>query len=142
VTAGFKSGGQGGEDVESGVGVHSPYALISLGEGVSGEVHAGFYTQTTAVMELLLVIQAEEGGGMGPGVVKAAVGRIMMMVGLGAVLDHLLGGQMRDPGQGKIGIPPLRGKRRIQKKRFWKIEEGVNLRNLQQVPMVMTRVLN
>jgi hypothetical protein len=141
VTAGFKSGGEGGEDVESGVGVHSPYALISLGEGVSGEVHAGFYTQTTAVMELLLVIQAEEGGGMGPGVVKAAVGRIMMMIGLGAVLDHLLGGQMRDPGQGEIGIPPLRGKRGIQKKWFWKIEEDVNLRNL-QVPTVMTRVLN
>jgi hypothetical protein len=39
------------------------------------------------LMELLLVTHAEEGGGMGPGVVVVVV-----------VVSHLLGGQMRVPG--------------------------------------------
>jgi hypothetical protein len=145
-TAGFKSEGHGGEDRERGVGVHSLLALISLGEGVFGEVHAGFYMQTT-VMELLLVsCQAEEGADMDPGVVDPGRETIMMMVsGLGVVVGHLLGGQMRDPGQDEIGIQiHLKKERRTRtcQRRFWKIRKGINLRDLHQVTMVMIKVLN
>lgn len=131
VTASFKSGGEeGGEDGERQVvGVHHLHALISLGESAIVEVHAGFYMQTTTtLMELLLVTQAEEGDGMGPGVVVVVVG-------------HLLGGQMRVPGQDRIGILPQKRKRRMTQRRFWKIKGHTKLRDLQQRTTVMTLML-
>jgi hypothetical protein len=131
VTASFKSGGEeGGEDGERQVvGVHHLHALISLGESAIVEVHAGFYMQTTTtLMELLLVTQAEEGDGMGPGVVVVVVG-------------HLLGGQMRVPGQDRIGTLPQKRKRRMTQRRFWKIKGHTKLRDLQQRTTVMTLML-
>jgi hypothetical protein len=111
------------------VGVHHLHALISLGESAIVEVHAGFYMKTTTtLMELLLVTQAEEGDGMGPGVVVVVVG-------------HLLGGQMRVPGQDRIGILPQKRKRRMTQRRFWKIKGHTKLRDLQQRTTVMTLML-
>jgi hypothetical protein len=83
---------------------------------------------TTTLMELLLVTQAEEGDGMGPGVVVVVVG-------------HLLGGQMRVPGQDRIGILPQKRKRRMTQRRFWKIKGHTKLRDLQQRTTVMTLML-
>jgi hypothetical protein len=74
------------------VGVHHLHALIFFGENAIMEVHAGFYMQTTTLMELLMVTLAEEGDGMGPGVVVVVV--------VVVVVSHLLGGQMRVPGDG------------------------------------------